>query len=536
MEVSTLLKGAPAYLSQALTPLADIAAWKAFVEAALRADRKAGSLRVLEAAGLAVDLSMQAQSPELLAAGAALLAERDFGAWRERLLEGGIANCTENRAAWHTALRAEDPPGRVAARVLAERDRVRNFVRHIDAQARYDAVVHIGIGGSDWGPKLVVSAIGYAGTRRQMRFVSNIDGHAIEAGLLGLDPQRTLVVVSSKSFNTVETLNNAQCALRWLREGGVADPWAQVVAITANPEAAKQMGVAPDQIFTFWDWAGGRYSVWSAIGLPIALALGAEALDAFLQGAAAMDVHFAQAPLERNAPVQLALAGIANRNVFGYPSLNIAPYDARLAHLVPYLQQLEMESLGKSVDLHGRPVSLPTGPIVWGMPGTDGQHTFFQWLHQGPEGAPVDFILCREPDHPYPEHHRLLVANCLAQREALLRGKPASVLEEALTAQGEDPERAAWLARHKAHPGGRPSTLIVLPRLTPHSLGALLALYEHKVFVQSVVWGINPFDQWGVEYGKALARGIGEEFAGKASTSARDPSTAYWVEAWQGGR
>lgn len=527
------MKGAPAYLSQALAPLADTAAWKAFAEAALRADRGAGTLRVLEAAGLAVDLSTQAQSPELLEAGLALLAERDFGAWRERLLEGGIANCTENRAAWHTALRAEEPPGRVAGRVLAERDRVRAFVRHIDAQGRYDSVVHIGIGGSDWGPKLVVSALGYAGTRRQMRFVSNIDGHAIEAGLLGLDPRRTMVVVSSKSFNTTETLNNAQCALRWLREAGIADPWEHVVAVTANAEAAKRMGVAPERIFTFWDWAGGRYSVWSAIGLPIALALGAEALDGLLQGAAAMDAHFAQAPLERNAPVQLALTGLANRNVFGYASLNIAPYDARLVHLVPYLQQLEMESLGKSVDLHGQPVSVPTGPVVWGMPGTDGQHTFFQWLHQGPEGAPVDFVICREADHPYPEHHRLLVANCLAQREALLRGKPASTLETELAAKESDPERAAWLARHKAHPGGRPSTLIVLPRLTAHSLGALLALYEHKVFVQGVVWGINPFDQWGVEYGKVLATGIAEELAGKAPVGQRDPSTAHWVEAWR---
>jgi len=527
-------EGAPAYLAS-VAPLADTAEWRAFVEAAHRADRRAGTLRVLEAAGLSVDLSTQAQSEELSAAGASLLAARDFEASRAPLLEGGIANCTENRAAWHTALRAEEPPGRVAGRVLAERDRVRAFVRHVDAEGRYDSVVHIGIGGSDWGPKLVVAALGYAGTRRQMRFVSNIDGHAIEAGLIGLDPRRTLVVVSSKSFNTTETLHNADCALRWLREAGIADPWSQVVAVTANPDAARDMGVAPERIFTFWDWAGGRYSVWSAIGLPIALALGAEALDGLLQGAAAMDVHFATAPLAANAPVQLALAGLANRNAFGYASLNIAPYDARLVHLVPYLQQLEMESLGKSVDLEGRPVTVPTGPVVWGMPGTDGQHTFFQWLHQGPEGAPVDFIICREPDHPYPEHHRLLVANCLAQREALLRGKSASVLEAELAAKETDPAHVSWLARHKTHPGGRPSTLIVLPRLSAHALGALLALYEHKVFVQGLVWGINPYDQWGVEYGKVLATGIGRELAGKAPAGGHDASTAYWVAQWGNG-
>ncbi|MDX3906486.1 MAG: glucose-6-phosphate isomerase [Pigmentiphaga sp.] len=529
-----MMEGAPTYLPNPVEPLAGTAAWQAFAEAARRADRSGGTLRVLEAAGLSVDLSTQAQSPELLAAGSALLAARDFDACRERLLEGGIANCTENRAAWHTALRAEEPPGRVAGRIVAERDRVRAFVRHLDAEGRFHSVVHIGIGGSDWGPKLVVSALGYAGTRRQLRFVSNIDGHAIEAGLIGLDPQHTLVVVSSKSFTTTETMHNAQCALQWLREAGIADPWSHVVAVTANPEAAQRMGVAPDRIFTFWDWAGGRYSVWSAIGLPIALALGAEALDGLLQGAAAMDEHFAQAPLEHNAPVQLALTGLANRNVFGYPSVNIAPYDARLLHLVSYLQQLEMESLGKSVDLEGRPVTLPTGPIVWGMPGTDGQHTFFQWLHQGPEGAPVDFIICREADHPYPEHHRLLVANCLAQREALLRGKPASALEAEVAAKESDPARAAWLARHKAHPGGRPSSLIVLPRLTAHAMGALLALYEHKVFVQGVVWGINPFDQWGVEYGKVLATGIAKELSGDAAGEGHDPSTAYWVGQWRG--
>lgn len=522
-------------MQEEVAPLAETAAWRAFVEAARRADRGAGALRVLDAAGLSVDLSAQAQSDELAAAGEALLAARDFPVWRERLLEGGIANSTENRAAWHTALRAEEPPGRVAGRVLAERDRVRAFARHLDAAGCYDSVVHIGIGGSDWGPKLVVAALGYAGTRRQMRFVSNIDGHAIEAGLVGLDPRRTLIVVSSKSFTTTETLHNAQCALRWLGEGGVADPWSQVVAVTANPDAARGLGVAPERIFTFWDWAGGRYSVWSAIGLPIALALGAEALDGLLQGAAAMDAHFTHAPLGANAPVQLALAGLANRDVFGYASLNIAPYDARLVHLVPYLQQLEMESLGKSVDLDGRPVTVPTGPVVWGMPGTDGQHTFFQWLHQGPEGAPVDFIVCREADHPYPEHHRLLVANCLAQREALLRGKPAATLEAELAGKESDPARAAWLARHKAHPGGRPSTLIVLPRLCAHALGALLALYEHKVFVQGVVWGINPFDQWGVEYGKVLATGIAQELAGKAPAGGHDASTAYWVGQWSNG-
>ncbi|WP_124079750.1 glucose-6-phosphate isomerase [Pigmentiphaga humi] len=516
-------------------PLAELPAWQAFAEAAGQADRRGGTLRVLQAAGLSLDLSTQAQSPALRAAGLALLVARDFDDWRSRLLQGSAVNGTEQRAAWHTALRAEEPPGMAAAKVRDEQDRLRAFVRHLDAEGRFDSVVHIGIGGSDWGPKLVVAALGYAGTRREMRFVANIDGHAIEAGLLGLDPHRTLVVVSSKSFTTVETMSNAQRALQWLREAGIAEPWAQVVAVTANPEAARGMGVAPERIFRFWEWAGGRYSVWSSIGLPIALALGAEALDGLRQGAAAMDEHFATAPPENNMPVQMALTGLVNRNVYGYASLNIAPYDARLMHLVPYLQQLEMESLGKSVDRAGRPVSLPTGPVVWGMPGTDGQHTFFQWLHQGPEGAPVDFIICRDADHPFPEHHRLLVANCLAQREALLKGKSAQTLQAELAAKEPDAARAAWLARHKAHPGGRPSSLIVLPRLNAHALGALLALYEHKVFVQGVLWGINPFDQWGVEYGKILATGIAAELTSGRLAEGHDASTAYWVAQWENG-
>lgn len=518
---------------EAALPLAEREVWQEFLHAARSADRTGRTLRVLDAAGIKLDLSTQAHSAELVAAGEALLADRGFDAARRVLLDGGIANVTENRAAWHTALRADEPPEAVAAQVLAERDRVRHFVRKLDADDRYKSVLHIGIGGSDWGPKLVVGALGYAGTRREVRFVANVDGHAIEAGLLGLDPHATLVVVSSKSFNTIETLRNAERAFEWLREGGVADAMEQVVAVTANPEAAHKLGVSPERTFCFWDWAGGRYSVWSSIGLPIALALGAEALDGLREGAAAMDAHFAQAPLATNAPVQLALAGLANRSAFGYATQNIAPYDARLGHLVAYLQQLEMESLGKSVDVHGEPVSVPTGPVVWGMAGTDAQHTFFQWLHQGPEGAPVDFIICREADHPYPEHHRLLFANCLAQREALLKGKTADQLLPGARARMPDEEGARWLARHQAHGGGRPSNLIVLPRLSPQTLGALLAMYEHKVFVQAVVWGIDAYDQWGVEYGKVLATGLADELAGKAAAAGHDASTAYWVNDWR---
>ncbi|GAA4333712.1 glucose-6-phosphate isomerase [Pigmentiphaga soli] len=510
-------------------PLAECPEWRAFLQAAKAADRGAQVLRVVEAAGLHLDLSAQAWSEDLRQAGEALLAARGFDDARRTLLEGGIANVTEHRAAWHTALRAEPSP---VPEVGVERDRVRAFVRRVDGDGRYKSVLHIGIGGSDWGPKLVVSALGYAGARREVRFVANIDGHAMEAGVLGLDPHATLVVVSSKSFSTIETMRNAERAIEWLRDGGVAEPMAQVAAVTSNVAAAQKLGVPAEQIFRFWDWAGGRYSVWSSIGLPIALALGAEALDGLLEGAAAMDAHFARAPLSGNAPVQLALAGLANRSAFGYATYNIAPYDARLGNLVPYLQQLEMESLGKSVDVGGATVTVPTGPVVWGMPGTDGQHTFFQWLHQGPEGAPVDFIICREADHPYPEHHRLLVANCLAQREALLRGKSVAELVPEQRTKAANDDEARWLACHKAHHGGRPSNLIVLPRLAPQALGALLALYEHKVFVQGAVWGIDVYDQWGVEYGKVLATGIAAELGG-GPAGEHDVSTAYWVGRWK---
>lgn len=274
---------------------------------------------------------------------------------------------------------------------------------------------------------------------------------------------------------------------------------------------------------------GGRYSLWSAVGLTIALAVGIAVIDDLRAGAAAMDDHFAQAPIPENAPAQLALAGVANRSLLGYGSLSIAAYDARLQFLAPYLQQLDMESLGKSVDMSGKSVGVPTGPAVWGMPGTDGQHTFFQWLHQGTDGAAVDFIMCREADHQWTDEHALLLANCLAQRQTLLQGTSIDADRESMLAKGMPQDRAEWLARHRKHEGGRPSTLIVLPRLTPYALGALLALYEHKIFVQALVWGINPFDQWGVEAGKKMAHGILQELHGTSQGMAHDLSTRHWI-------
>jgi len=515
-------------------PLHQRPEWQRFVQAGQAAPAQTpDDVRILSAAGLHVDLTGQRHSDALAQAGQALLQACDFDHHRERLLSGAAVNHTEGRAAWHTALRAVVPPPEVAQ----ERLRVDEFVRRADSERRWRNIVHLGIGGSDWGMRLIVGAFGYARSWRQVRFAANIDGHAIEGALANLNPNDTLIVLASKSFATDETLQNGLRALEWLRNAGVQDPFANVLAVTARPDRARQWGVPEAQIFKLWDWVGGRFSLWSSASLSAALAVGSDVIAGMHMGAVAMDTHFTHAPFAENLPVQLALSGVVNRSVLGYGSLNIAPYDFRLTNLVAYLQQLEMESLGKSVDASGQKVQVPTGAAVWGMPGTDAQHTFFQWLHQGSDGAPVDFIVCQEAGHRWPDHHRNLLANCLAQRKALLQGKSyASSLQECLQA-GLTPEEAHIQAHHRVHPGGRPCTLIVLPRLSPYALGALLALYEHKVFVQGLIWGINPFDQWGVEYGKTLARGICAQLQGKAAQmdtdehaqSPHDASTKYWI-------
>lgn len=512
----------------ALAPLTTLHAWPAFEAAAQSAPLHVNQLRTINAASITLDQSAQHTSVELENAAQAILEERQFDQWRTRLLKGNVVNVTENRAAWHNELRAEQP----IAEVMRERERMLHFVEQANRDFRWQSIVHIGIGGSDWGVRLAVSAFGYAHMRRQVRFVANIDGHAVQGGLAGLDPRTTLIVVASKSFSTAETLQNGQRAVEWLRASGIQNPMDQVVAITARPDKAQAWGVPEAHTFKLWDWVGGRFSLWSAVSLTTALAVGPDVVTGMLAGAAAMDEHFAHAPWQSNAPVQMALSGLVNRSVLGYGSLNLAPYDFRLANLVPYVQQLDMESLGKSVTMSGEPVGIPTGPAVWGMPGTDAQHTFFQWLHQGSDGAPVDFIVCQHADHGWPDHHRSLLANCLAQREALLRGKPLNQAQQECANQASCSEDLDWMAHHRVHPGGRPSNLIVLPRLTPHTLGALLALYEHKIFTQGILWGINPFDQWGVEYGKVLAQGIQASLATAGGTSGHDISTRHWINDW----
>ena len=503
-------------------------AWHHFNDCVATATADPDQLRLIEAGQLSIDLSAQRDSAALRAASAQLLHSVAFEQARQALFEGGIVNQSEHRAALHTALRDPNPPASVKPLIEQQLKKMRGFVDDANTKNRYRNVVHLGIGGSDWGPRMVWHSLCGVSNRRTLRFAANIDAHAITAALDGLDPKDTLIIVASKSFTTTETMTNAREAIQWLRHAGIKQPLDQVVALTANPQAAIAFGVAPDRVFEFWDWVGGRYSIWSTIGLPIALGLGWKAFEELLDGARAMDEHFKTAPVQDNAPVQLALNMVANTSVLGYTSEVICPYDARLADFVPWLQQLQMESLGKAVDQQGQPIDVAVSPAVWGMPGTDSQHTFFQWLHQSQRGAPVDFIVCLEPEHQLVEHHRQLLTNCLAQRAALWRGKSAQASYEELKQDREDAD-AQWLSEHCAHPGGRPSTLIVLPKLDAHRLGALLALYEHKVFVAGVIWGLNPFDQWGVEFGKRLAHQLLQN--NPEQTKDFDASTQHWLSA-----
>lgn len=516
-------------LLKKLEPLDQLSEWAQFKQAVLSANINCEQTVILDAAGLKVDLSAQRRSTELSQAATKLLEARKFEPLRQALFDGEHLNSTEDRAAWHTMLRQPQP----LMEVQSERLRMLELVRRVDNDRRWRNIVHIGIGGSDWGVRLVTQAFGYAGSWRHIRFVSNIDGHAIEGGLAGLDPHDTLVVVATKSFRTAETMENAARAREWFEAAGV-NPGNNMIAVTANPEAAAAWGIPRHHIYRFWDWVGGRFSLWSTIGVAAGLTVGSGVLAGLQSGAHAMDRHFLTAPPEENAPIQLALAELANRSVLGYGSRNLAIYDSRLSYLIPYLQQLEMESLGKSVDHQGRPIHVATGPVVWGMPGTDAQHTFFQWLHQSSEGAPVDFIVCKTADHQWQQHHQQLLAHCLAQRQALLHGKSTAQAEAENLQKGMAPEQAQWLAHHRKQPGGRASNLIVLPQLTPFSLGALLAMYEHKVFVEALIWGLNPFDQWGVELGKVLADDIFERLSKDSSQPHKplelDRSTQYWIE------
>lgn len=465
-----------------------------------------------------------------------------LAARRDAMFSGEKINETEGRAVLHTALRNLDggpvcvDGEDVMPEVLGTLSRMRDFAEAVRSGAvagaggRFTDVVNIGIGGSDLGPAMAVRALAPYHDGPRCHFVSNVDGAHIAETLAGLDAGRTLVIVASKTFTTVETMINAQTARDWMRaEGG--DVARQFVALSSDEERTRAFGIPDAHVFGFEDWVGGRYSVWGPIGLALMLAIGPEAFDAFLRGGQAMDRHFRAAGWEENLPVLLALVGIWHRQVCGYATRAVLPYDQRLEFLPAYLQQLEMESNGKSVTMQGAPLDLPAGPVVWGAPGTNGQHAFFQLIHQGTSVVPCEFLVAAQGHEPeLAHHHRLLVANCLAQSQALMRGRSLEEARALMAQAGLSGAELERQARHRVFPGNRPSTTLIYPRLTPFVLGKIIALYEHRVFVEGVILGINSFDQWGVELGKELATALGPVLAGTASGEGQDPSTIALVD------
>jgi glucose-6-phosphate isomerase len=512
-------------------------------------DAEPRRLRALavEAAGLRLDLSKQPLSAAGLEAGLALAAAADLEGARARLFAGDIVNASEGRPALHMALRAADGADYraggepISGEVEEARARMAAFAEGVRTETirgatgkPFRAVVHIGIGGSDLGPRLVWEALRPLEPLIALRFAANVDGAEIAAALAGLDPAETLVIAVSKTFTTLETLANATAARDWLAASlGEAGAKAHFAAVSANVEGAGQFGVAADRVFPFWDWVGGRYSVWSAVGLSCAIGLGWSVFHRFLEGARRIDDHFRTAPLAANAPVLLALAHLANRNGLGRPVRAVVPYARRLALLPAFLQQLEMESNGKRVGAAGGPLARPTAAAVFGDAGTNGQHAFFQLLHQGTDIIPVDIVAAATGDEGPPGSHAKLLANAIAQGEALMRGRSREEVIVELQTKGVPADEIARLAPQRTFPGDRPTSFILLPDLKPESLGALIALYEHKTFVEGVLWGINSFDQWGVELGKTLASRVLAELEGGPAGD-HDPSTADLIARLKG--
>jgi glucose-6-phosphate isomerase len=471
----------------------------------------------------------------------ALARQEEVEAWRDRMFRGEKINFTEGRAVYHVALRTRVQRSMVVdgidvqPSVHAVLRHMREFVASIhDGSWRgatglpISAIVNIGIGGSDLGPAMVTEALRpYHHPRLQAHFVSNVDGTHIAEVLKQVRPESTLFIIASKTFTTQETLANAHAARAWFLSalGEHADVTRHFVALSTNTDEVRRFGIDPRNMFAFWDWVGGRYSLWSAIGLSIALAVGMDRFEELLDGAFAMDEHFRTAPLEQNGPMLLALLGIWYTNFFGARSHAVLPYDQYLHRLPAYLQQADMESNGKRVDRDGKPVDYATGPVIWGEPGTNGQHAFFQLLHQGTQLIPADFLMPVQTHNPIGDHHRLLLSNFLAQTEALMKGKTGAEARAELEQAGMQQERIDALLPHKIFPGNRPTTSILFPLLTPRTLGSLLALYEHKIFVQGIIWRINSFDQWGVELGKQLAKVILPELTSPDTLAGHDAST-----------
>ena len=465
--------------------------------------------------------------------------------WRNRMFSGEKINFTENRAVLHTALRnRSNTPvlvdgtdvmpevNRVLAQMRDFTQRVRNGSWLGYTGQRITDVINIGIGGSDLGPTMACTALKpYASPALNVHFVSNIDGTHLAQTLEKCQPETTLFIVASKTFTTQETMTNARSARHWFLQSA-KDP-AQIaihfVALSTNKSAVSQFGIDTANMFEFWDWVGGRYSMWSAIGLSIALYIGMDHFEEMLSGAHAMDQHFNTAPLEQNMPVILALLGIWYNNFFNTETHAILPYDQGLSRLTAYLQQADMESNGKVVDREGKRISHSTGPIIWGESGTNGQHAFYQLIHQGNKLVPCDFLMPIKSHYAIgengDEHHKILLANFLAQTKALMLGKTAIEVKHELETQGLQGDELKSLLPHRVFGGNRPTTSILFNELTPATLGKIIALYEHKIFVQGIIWNINSFDQWGVEFGKQLAQGILPQLSGKEDTSNLDSST-----------
>jgi len=465
---------------------------------------------------------------------------------RDAMIAGEKINSTENRAVLHTALRnRSDKPVLVDGKdvmpdVRAVLDAMADFSEAVrsgeltsSSGDAFTDVVNIGIGGSDLGPVMTTLALSPYHDGPELHYVSNVDGAHIADTLEKLDPATTLIIVASKTFTTIETMTNAQTARKWiadaLGEDAVGDHFA---AVSTALDKVSAFGIDETRVFGFWDWVGGRYSVWSAIGLPLMIAIGPDAFSDFLEGAHAMDTHFAESPLEKNLPVLMALIGVWNRDCLGLSARAVLPYDQRLSRLPAYLQQLDMESNGKRVQRDGSAVTEETGPLVWGEPGTNGQHAFYQLLHQGTTVIPCEFLIAANGhEDDLKHHHELLIANCLAQSEALMLGRTLDEAKAQLTAAGLSANEVERLAPHKVFPGDRPSLTLVYDQLTPFALGRLIALYEHRVFVEGVIWGINSFDQWGVELGKELATALLPMVKGDVSAETKDASTRGLLQA-----
>ena len=494
--------------------LADVSAGKLFA-----LDKERAANFNISLGSLLFDFSKNCITAETLDLLAGLAEVADVAGQRERMFDGVPINTTEKRAVLHTALRDRKRKNltvggtNIMPQIEQERARVYAFAEAVRSGnivgatgAAFIDVVNIGIGGSDLGPAMATLALSPFGDGPSIHYVSNVDGAHIADTLAKLDPKTTLFLIASKTFTTTETMTNAATARAWLvaalGDGAVADHF---TALSTNQDAVSNFGIPPERIFVFWDWVGGRYSLWSAIGLPLVIAIGAKNFDAFLDGAFLVDQHFREAPFKENIPFLMALIGVWHRNFYGFSSHGVMPYDQRLARLPAYLQQLDMESNGKSMSLSGEPVNYSTGPVIWGEPGTNGQHAFFQLLHQGSDIIPVDFLVAANGFESDVHHQDILLANCLAQSEALMMGRNESEAVALLLASGATEQEAKRLAPHKTFPGNRPSNTFLYEKLDPHTLGMLIALYEHKVFVQGIIWGINSFDQMGVELGKELA-------------------------------